>query len=551
MNTYRILYKMNAKNIIPFKGSFIESDGYKKLEKILNFENIGDELLEDRAAMQSWVTIYSSKLESLKNIEYHCQATIEFIRSTRIVMDEIGKIIEKTNGFTCEITNLYIEKLAISINDWLGEWIQNDYSGLRNIIADDVVCESILGLYRINIDTDELCIDAFNTAIDVLNAIRSFAHSKAMGLIEYALYDDETSNYSLDDGLCKEYIRSIEADIITLNAFRTPTEFVEYKMYKTTDGRCVENLETMFKNNFLNEIVDIAGEQKDYTAKFSQRNVLKKIIPTPTDIRVFFGDDKNNNFADKLVASHNKISEKSITLLENICFKYFRMVLIYSVLTVTIVESQELFYNAFVKYIENAIDSYLVTTYKIQNDADMVRQRQKSFPLLSRFTAMISRNSREMALNAFLRKIDKIEPNTLSEIFKYITDLDASMGGDNGGKLLDELATIKANIVDLIVNAIDHESLNNDEGANIRAQIQRCFDEVFDDPGQQKLSNSKTTKYITIGPNDNEPNAVDECYKHSQYAIGASIYYGTDEYDSGVLFLMSNVDDAFKHLTII
>lgn len=59
---------MNAKNIIPFKGSFIESDGYKKLEKILNFENIGDELLEDRAAMQSWVTIYSSKLESLKNI---------------------------------------------------------------------------------------------------------------------------------------------------------------------------------------------------------------------------------------------------------------------------------------------------------------------------------------------------------------------------------------------------------------------------------------------------------------------------------------------------
>lgn len=106
MNTYRILYKMNAKNIIPFKGSFIESDGYKKLEKILNFENIGDELLEDRAAMQSWVTIYSSKLESLKNIEYHCQATIEFIRSTRIVMDEIGKIIEKTNGFTCEITSI-------------------------------------------------------------------------------------------------------------------------------------------------------------------------------------------------------------------------------------------------------------------------------------------------------------------------------------------------------------------------------------------------------------------------------------------------------------
>lgn len=539
---------MDAKDITPFKGSFMESSGYLKLKKILNFDVINDGSPENRADMQSWAAIYGSKLESLKNIEYHCQATIEFIKSTKAMMDDVGMILEKTNGFTCEITNILLERLAISVNDWIGEWVINTQSGLREIIADDVVCESILELYRSNIDTDELCMSSFSTAISVLNAIRSFAHDKAMGLIEHALYDVEISDYSLSDAGCKEYIRCVEMYIITLNAFRTPTEFVEYKMYKTTDGQCVESLKTIFKNNFLNEIVDIAGEQKDYTARFSQRVLLKKIMRTPTDVRIFFGDEKSNNFADKLVTGYDKISEKSIALLENICFKYFRMNLIYSALTVTIVESQELFYNALVKYIENAIDSYLITTYKIQNDSDMIRQRQKSFPLLSRFTAMISRNSREMALGAFLRKIDKIEPNTLSEIFKYLADLDSSMGGSNSGKLLDELAIIKGNIVDLIVNTIDHESMDDRESADIKIQIQRCFDEVFDNSGQQEIHKSKTIDNIKININCDEVDEVDGYCKNSEYAICSSIYYGTDEYDSGVLFLMSNLVDAFKYL---
>ena len=80
---------MDAKDITPFKGSFMESSGYLKLKKILNFDVINDGSPENRADMQSWAAIYGSKLESLKNIEYHCQATIEFIKSTKAMMDDV------------------------------------------------------------------------------------------------------------------------------------------------------------------------------------------------------------------------------------------------------------------------------------------------------------------------------------------------------------------------------------------------------------------------------------------------------------------------------
>ena len=542
--------EMNSRNTLSFGESFMVTDKYKKSEKILDTVILNGNLHTESTTRQTWITVYSSKLESLKNIEFYCQATIEFIKSTKKVMDGVAKIIEKTNGFTCETTNIYLETTAIKISDWLGEWLTHSESGLREIIADDVTCNNLIDLYKSNLDTDNLCKEVFDSAIGAFSAIRSFTYSWAMQLIENALYDHSMDDYSLCNVQSNNDIKDIEFHIITLNALRTPTHFVDYKLYKTTNGTHIDHLGDLFKNGFLNEIIDIAGEQKDYAANFQQRNILKKLIRTPIEFRIFFGDDKDDNFADKLALEFKQISEKSIELLEHICFRYFCMILLYSVLTITVVETQEVFYNAFTKYIDNAIDSYLVTTYKIQNDTIMNKERQKHFPLLTRFTASISRNSQGIALNAFLKTIDKAEPGTIAEIFRYLADLDTSMRGSSSGKLLEELATIKINIIELIVDAIDHESPDKNEVADVKKRIQKCFDDVFDDFKSRPNNIPKNDDYVSINTSLNEYNIFENYYNQGQYAISTSIYNETTDYDTGVLFLLSNITNTFEFIKI-
>ena len=84
----------------------------------------------------------------------------------------------------------------------------------------------------------------------------------------------------------------------------------------------------------------------------------------------------------------------------------------------------------------------------------------------------------------------------------------------------------------------------------MKKRIQKCFDDVFDDFKSRPNNIPKNDDYVSINTSLNEYNVFENYYNQGQYAISTSIYNETTDYDTGVLFLFSNITNTFEFIKI-